>query len=1067
MSEHTTRSHREKDSQRERHSHRDKPRHHRSRSRSPPNDRSKERSEKRRRHEPLLVTETTISNAFFIDRRGDPDNLLYGGNYKGDVPKFYRAGGGRVLGLPISLKTSSARKGHELIRYTDPKHTWRETDKAFKRLTVKPSQPNSTATHSADFIPIDDAVTFEHPSGEEEKVDYRSIDGMVKPQSQEELEEEEGEEGESFDEYVRRQMMEFDKNLEKDPHDVLLWLRFIAFQDEAATGLQTATKQTRQTGGLSRLSLNEVKISIFEKALEQNPGDERLLIPYLRCCAEVWDSVKLLTKWDQILQQYPQLFSIWTEYLNFRQTNFASFTYTQCMSLYEECLAVLQREAIEGIMLYIFFRACLFMKQAGYTEKAYATFQAMIEMSLFQPDEFKRPLRADEDDKQRFERLMERFEIFWESEVDRVGEENAKGWKAFAEAGDIVDVTSSNVNDENEVDISETEGSGYGEWADKEIIRDLRHRVPARTTSQTDDDPYRIILFDDIRSLLFPLTTPETMNHLTYTLFTFLDLPFVPPNTPTTTAFATDTFTHNELARDDWATRFWPPRDGTPRLIAYISGVSMDPERKEGVANPFGFPLRSYPVTMDTLFAKEGAWFRVVSEVDLKNVDVRFARNIFKQLRQVIHDDFLSLYYLAFEASTSYKSGQKLAKQMLKTDRMNLLLWNGYAQMEKAKGNYAEARKVYITALSTFHSFPEAQRVDAPLLYRMFAEMEFEMGRTAAALTILTAMAEETGKIDWADVPDDKDLPVPPPTRLLKARKNLNIETLYISAPVTPYLNEACKVFDRTLDEYVARGVERSIDAEILFMAYPLVNIVLVYRHSVSGYAFRPAVLKTVLDRALSLFPNNTIFLSLFFYNEARTKIENRVRRFLNNALERLICLSCKTQLVRFLDIFKAETNCTRATRAIFIFREPNHLLWVFSLYAELHHHLPYNVNLVRSLFDRALECERSRCSIAIWKLYIELETMQNNLGKAKTLFFRAVRECPWAKDLYLLAFRHIRHEFNSKELDEVFSLILEKELRIRIPVEGFLAGQEDEDALMELRSSDEEDERKKYPHVY
>lgn len=38
-------------------------------------------------------------------------------------------------------------------------------------------------------------------------------------------------------------------------------------------------------------------------------------------------------------------------------------------------------------------------------------------------------------------------------------------------------------------------------------------------------------------------------------------------------------------------------------------------------------------------------------------------------------------------------------------------------------------------------------------------------------------------------------------------------------------LDEACKVFDRTLDEYVARGVERSIDAEILFMAYPLVNI--------------------------------------------------------------------------------------------------------------------------------------------------------------------------------------------------------------------------------------------------
>ncbi|RUP50611.1 hypothetical protein BC936DRAFT_138404 [Jimgerdemannia flammicorona] len=171
-----------------------------------------------------------------------------------------------------------------------------------------------------------------------------------------------------------------------------------------------------------------------------------------------------------------------------------------------------------------------------------------------------------------------------------------------------------------------------------------------------------------------------------------------------------------------------------------------------------------------------------------------------------------------------------------------------------------------------------------------------------------------------------------------------------------------------------------------------------------------------------------------------RTKIENRVRRFLNGALE----------------------------------KEPSHLLWTFALYAELHHHLPYNVHLVRSLFDRALECHRSRCSVALWKLYIQFEIIQNNLGKAKTLFFRAIRECPWAKELYLLAFRNIQHELSAKEQDEVFSLILEKELRIRTPVEEFLVGRKEEEEEEEeedeetkrLRDSDEEDERKRYPNA-
>lgn len=43
----------------------------------------------------------------------------------------------------------------------------------------------------------------------------------------------------------------------------------------------------------------------------------------------------------------------------------------------------------------------------------------------------------------------------------------------------------------------------------------------------------------------------------------------------------------------------------------------------------------------------------------------------------------------------------------------------------------------------------------------------------------------------------------------------------------------------------------------------------------------------------------------------------------------------------------------------------------------------------------------RSRHSIFIWYLYIQLEVRHGNAMKGKALFFRAIRECPWSKGMF------------------------------------------------------------------
>ncbi|CAG8734821.1 16798_t:CDS:2, partial [Gigaspora rosea] len=141
---------------------------------------------------------------------------------------------------------------------------------------------------------------------------------------------------------IRQKIKEFNIQLDQNQNDVNLWLEFIAFQDKS---LQFG-KSKKADASITRSSINEVKISIFEKALEANPNDTSLLIAYMKCCEEHWDIPKLLTKWDQVLKENSRNINLWMKYLDFRQTNLVSFTVNQCIQVFEDCLHLLRKEFV-------------------------------------------------------------------------------------------------------------------------------------------------------------------------------------------------------------------------------------------------------------------------------------------------------------------------------------------------------------------------------------------------------------------------------------------------------------------------------------------------------------------------------------------------------------------------------------------------------------------------------------------------------------------------------------------------------------------------------------------------
>lgn len=134
-------------------------------------------------------------------------------------------------------------------------------------------------------------------------------------------------------------------------------------------------------------------------------------------------------------------------------------------------------------------------------------------------------------------------------------------------------------------------------------------------------------------------------------------------------------------------------------------------------------------------------------------------RNVFALLSPVNPDPTFALSAVALEAAVSAKryglpvqglffrliqdSAVKTAKSMLSKDRDNLVLWDGYARLERQRGNVAAARAVYITALQAVFATKEqsAATVDEAELWAAWAMMEWEEGEEGRCLGVLVATA--------------------------------------------------------------------------------------------------------------------------------------------------------------------------------------------------------------------------------------------------------------------------------------------------------------------------------------
>ncbi|XP_041828483.1 nuclear exosome regulator NRDE2 isoform X2 [Melanotaenia boesemani] len=1034
---------------------------------------------------------------FCVDRKPDPANWTYKSLYRGDVARYKRKGNS-TLGLDsrkqeISWEDSETKKKHK----GDSKKASDRYFSAANRQLVRseppvPVLPETTdsrdPTNSASFLSLGDAEG-DNKKQKTDRVQMSSINPLgvydsstalwLQGKGQQDMQNQETQTGE-YTVLLTRRTEEFNRRLREQPADIKLWIQFIQYQDELSA--EVFGGEGEQQGGdsaehrkSSYRALLEKKLSIAERAVATNPTCIALQLERLKICQELWEPSALAKEWKKLVFLHPNSAPLWRQYLLFTQSYFSNFTVTKVNSAYGKCLSTLSavqdgsmvsHPALPGTeedMLDIFIQQCHFLRQSGHSEKAISLFQAMIDFTFFKPDSVCKLSTKQQ---------VEFFEPFWDSGEARVGEVGARGWKAWMlqqERGGWLQpcAEEEEEEEEDEEEVKDRSQPRWTVWLGVESSREADQWLPWRpdkTKGQSEEDcedPDRQVLFDDIGSSLICLSSPALQLRFLLHFLSFLGLPV-----------------ESGLSAPQ------PPG----LLLENLSLLTQNIELQH--------PLTSYNLpdsgvnSLGHMTTLQGTrkW------VGLGKQGEKFLTNVLNMIQPILpphHRAFLSLSVIQYEKLKVWrclcscnkkrlriqgKSSKRVAKQLLKEpdNRSSLVLWREYAHLEWMLGNIDEARKVFSTATAMGGSKGPSSPTLCDLCL-LWSQLEVEdkakeQGQltdvtTSQAVCVLTRLAEGTSSSTvspvsilkarrsyeqalntsltaleqsiWKPLPDGKgheDLLAEKLSvkNLVGCYAFFQYLTVSIQAATAVYSQAREKMEElhrkltpekqlnsneKTTCAYIEARHSTAVsqlasECEVLAVQQAAL---LKYHKSIS--VFPLVTLREALTSALSAWPSSAPLWSIYVQVENRYHSAGRARRFFHSVTKDnssvvpcLFAIVAEQKRKQLVDA--AQRSCC---------------------YDEGLPILPENglSNRIRGLFESAIAAEMGVHCPLLWRMYMYFLVSEGNVDKARGIFYKALQNIPWVKGLYMDAM-----QLFPEHLQEFIDLMMEKELRLRLPLE-------------------------------
>lgn len=991
-------------------------------------DRHVRRDQPKRDH----ISEDDIGQ-FFLDRTGDPNNLRYGRLHRYSVPEYRLFGRGNVLGAP---RHPPYPKDNNRLLSTRNKRS-ADSDVLQKPLKDAPFDTDS------DFVDLDSQARKRRKSeGSKDSSDdsdgaahYRSIEGkgtaldsspVILP-----LEDQPG--GKDVDLEKRRQMATLSRLAEDNSTVVEPWLALIDYQDQIKTS--TATKAEIR-------SLIDIKMSIYEKAIAKvgkHRGRDRLLFGLLEEGSKLWDFKKLASRWRSTIDENPDYLSLWLKYLDFQQANFLSFSFDECRAVYIKVLQRMSKQPstpeTDQMYIYVFLRYTSFLMSCGFSEQAVALWEAILEYTLLKPDSGGQSCSIDS------------FSDFWESEVPRIGEEDAKGWKHANQAAAVDPKT-----DVLREHLEDSPSRIFDSWARCERERILNARMPARTMDDVEeDDPYRVILWSDVKDFIFQPSSEAGREMLIGAFCKFCGLPPIIFENVSSLSWWTDPFLVSKSAGIAWLREsegFKAPENGQPSR----------PQNRH-----------VYPVTQvfpdaATLFpSRDNQWFSQWTDVSLEDDDDISPGFKLRALRlltdNLLLQNALAEYTVALQFQIDQKEAKKLAKGLLKKQPNSLCLYNAYALLESRSGHEEIAERVWTTALSMRKTFSEQDQQDSILLWRTWIWDALDLQLFGKALRLLLAIP--TGRADVNSINDLKDS-TPSPSEILGAQQvsachtararltnmqhlqrhlersislRLHSTTLHYSdlLALLTYLAAPERTLDRVLEIYnfsfppTATSIPSNENPLSELAAQCLARII--HLHATTAPIHQPKATLRYISHILQSHPDNTLLLSLVHQHSQHLLVTDRIRS--------LAVVPTPDSHTTHLSLLDHPRSASIIPILIPLVRELSRPASSGST--------PHSV---RAAFEAAVAAQPS--SPTIWNLYIEwcLEQVSSTTPTTttididmKALIYRTLRATPWAcKNLVLWVLgdeRVVRLKtFSWEEKKALWEVLEEKGFRVHIDLD-------------------------------
>lgn len=985
------------------------------------------------------VVKSSQSRNHFSDRRGDVNIARYGLQNQHEVPSFRRIGGGCVLGLSKRQKIDRALSSNKAVYIIDPDHARQ------KRLLLR--RPPEHLAHYIAPVPDPEAHA---PFAEHEFIQVSASGKTRRRQAEGDLEDHtrptktldhsEDSSGltdsnaedsvtdsaRSIHAPIQKQNLSLTQKTRTEPQNLRAWLDLIHYQRLL---LDPDAEYDHELSISKRRDLALVRISLYEESIKRvgSAETDRIVLfkGLLSEAQHAWDGFKLVTKWNDVLEQYPQSWDLWSDYLNHVQSSLKRFKYESCLSIYFKTLAALCKPAKQSsaTILHIIVRMTTMIHESGYQELSVAVWQALLEYTLLSP--------SLDEEASKFQQ-QQSFENFWESEVPRVGEIGCKGWKHYDP-----DATQSSASKEESSVILEATDIQQASKLEAAAVQRLRY--PGRTSDDVaEDDAFHTIFHSDVTDYISIIPSSSSIVPILDAFLSFAGLPALP--------------------RDGVAPAPWR---SDPLLQHHsISNTLSDSASTSGRTDLLS--SEGFSMTSDLLFEQEFA-------LDHARLDEAFVRRILNLLA-VEHpsEEIIAEYLLAFDLAHHPADIAKTAKRLLKNRPSSLRLYYAYGLAELKRGNVAKSDQVFTMALSMSGTDSEQTSREAMSIFYEWVWSALETQTLEIALSKLSSYGsnarekeEPNTELDHSSISQAESCLGKATEQALLRHDHMFAITGTSLLALLAYLThnttlEPALTAHKQLTSWLnSHSLLTSPIAEI--HAQFIARLLTFYLSKTP--LVPPTLIRTTLEPLLHNFPHNSILLSLYARNEARFSIHDRVRGVFHqptlqnqhkpisssmDAAPQSIAshlLTITHELAR-----RAQGSSTsHAVRAAFTRATAPHAsgahnlaLWQSYMAFELEEYLDMKQRAAKSKASAAVASQHGNADKEEKKIS---KRWRLNLASASTRLkdtvHAALRHLPWCKDVVMFALTDASEVFSEEELRGLWEVMHERELRVYVEMES------------------------------